>query len=612
MNRQLIKPELQKSEEFFKEYWGEEFMYCGLAILPQVLLDYRVELNLSHAELYFIEKVFTLSFRGLLFIKDRDISNYNSTNVNKIRKRLKEKGYLDFIVRDNEDRNRGVIYDFSGLKEAVSELVKKEKKLNSTIDYFDSDNETPNLFTLLYKDLQDKDLQKLQNKNQTKKKENIKEKNKEAIKEEVKEKKAEDLVKFIVGEENKDILNNIFENKNQKNNEDKNDSKNETVSDIEKNENQLFIEQYNKLHVKVLGFSLLENKNNYKKLEKYLIKDYRDRKKCFHDIILKKYNPFDIDMLRRKLQWVKIKDLAVGDYVAYPLPEYHEQNSVIIDLADYLDYHCSEKYVYISKSIKTDEFIEIYEFIENNDLQNKKYKYNELKTMLTAHNWNRKTFMSVQSALLSKKGIERVNRYIELTPELSYAIGLYLAEGYDGNSRISFCLHEKEYNLFKRAYNGIAKQIKPTSYTWQHSSYGHGSEGYIFSRPIAKFFRSLIGKYCYNKMIPEIFWNAPKECVLRLIEGYFDGDGCICVTSKTKAFNIVGCNIFLDKYENILINNCTNNNKVKRYVYKNRAIGNFTYGGIKRLTDIYNFLYNNATIFLERKKKKFELIIMPS
>lgn len=263
------------------------------------------------------------------------------------------------------------------------------------------------------------------------------------------------------------------------------------------------------------------------------IEDYRDRKKCFHDIILKKYNPFDIDMLRRKLQWVKIKDLAVGDYVAYPLPEYHEQNSVIIDLADYLDYHCSEKYVYISKSIKTDEFIEIYEFIENNDLQNKKYKYNELKTMLTAHNWNRKTFMSVQSALLSKKGIERVNRYIELTPELSYAIGLYLAEGYDGNSRISFCLHEKEYNLFKRAYNGIAKQIKPTSYTWQHSSYGHGSEGYIFSRPIAKFFRSLIGKYCYNKMIPEIFWNAPKECVLRLIEGYFDGDGSYFITNTT-------------------------------------------------------------------------------
>ena len=279
MNRQLIKPELQKSEEFFKEYWGEEFMYRGLAILPQVLLDYRVELNLSHAELYFIEKVFTLSFRGLLFIKDRDISLHNTRNITTIRKQLKEKGYLDFIVRDNEDRNRGVIYDFSGLKEAVSELVKKEKKLNSTIDYFDSDNETPNLFTLLYKDLQDKDLQKLQNKNQTKKKENIKEKNKEAIKEEVKEKKAEDLVKFIVGEENKDILENIFENRNQKNNEDKNDSKNETVSDIEKNENQLFIEQYNKLHVKVLGFSLLENKNNYKKLEKYLIKDYRDRKR---------------------------------------------------------------------------------------------------------------------------------------------------------------------------------------------------------------------------------------------------------------------------------------------------------------------------------------------
>ena len=273
---QLIKPELKKTEEFFKNYWGEEFMYSGLAILPQVLLDSRVELNLSHAELYFIEKVFTLSFRGFVFIKDRDISLYNTTNVNKVRAKLKEKGYLDFEVRDNEDRNRGVIYDFSGLKKAVSELVKKNEKLRNTIAYLESDSETPDLFSSLYKDLK-----KIKNKEDRENKKNIKEKSKiieakeikketkEEIKEKIKETKQEKTES-----DSKEIIENI-ELKSARllaDSETENNSKNKSEEDI-------FIEQYNKMHIKVLGFDLLENKSNIQKLKKYLLKDYKDRKR---------------------------------------------------------------------------------------------------------------------------------------------------------------------------------------------------------------------------------------------------------------------------------------------------------------------------------------------
>ena len=274
---QLIKPELKKTEEFFKNYWGEEFMYSGLAILPQVLLDSRVELNLSHAELYFIEKVFTLSFRGFVFIKDRDISLYNTTNVNKVRKKLKEKRYLDFEVRDNEDRNRGVIYDFSGLKKAVSELVKKNEKLRNTIAYLESDSETPDLFSSLYKDLK-----KIKNKEDRESKKNIKEKSKiieakeikketkEEIKEEIKETKKEKTES-----DSKEIIENIdFKSARLlADSETENNSKNKSEEDI-------FIEQYNKMHIKVLGFDLLENKSNIQKLKKYLIKDYKDRKRA--------------------------------------------------------------------------------------------------------------------------------------------------------------------------------------------------------------------------------------------------------------------------------------------------------------------------------------------
>ncbi|WP_432631574.1 hypothetical protein [Brachyspira sp.] len=263
---QLIKPELQKTEEFFKNYWGEEFMYSGLAILPQVLLDSRVELNLSHAELYFIEKVFTLSFRGFVFIKDRDISIYNARNITTIRKRLKEKGYLDFEVRDNEDRNRGVIYDFSGLKKAVAELVKNNEKLRNTIAYLESDSETPDLFSSLYKDLK-KEIKKENKKN----KENKEIKKDKAI--EVKETK-EETKKEKTESVSKEIIENI-EFKSARllaDSDNENNSKNKSEEDI-------FIEQYNQLHIKVLGFDLLTNKSNIQKLKKYLIKDYKDRKR---------------------------------------------------------------------------------------------------------------------------------------------------------------------------------------------------------------------------------------------------------------------------------------------------------------------------------------------
>ena len=107
--------------------------------------------------------------------------------------------------------------------------------------------------------------------------------------------------------------------------------------------------------------------------------------------------------------------------------------------------------------------------------------------------------------------------------------------------------------------------------------------------------------------------KVPEKLINHFMRGYFDGDGCICVTSKTKVFQVTGLNTFLDVYENILLNHCGNQNRAKRYAYKNNnGIESFIYSGKNRLTDIYNFLYNNANIFLERKKKKFELIVKPS
>lgn len=43
--------------------------------------------------------------------------------------------------------------------------------------------------------------------------------------------------------------------------------------------------------------------------------------------------------------------------------------------------------------------------------------------------------------------------------------------------------------------------------------------------------------------------------------------------------------------------------------YSGKTINRLRYGGINQPRKIYNYLYQNATIFLERKKKLFEDIL---
>lgn len=98
---------------------------------------------------------------------------------------------------------------------------------------------------------------------------------------------------------------------------------------------------------------------------------------------------------------------------------------------------------------------------------------------------------------------------------------------------------------------------------------------------------------------------VPKHFIHHFIRGYFDGDGCISL-STSQAMTIVSTNMFLSTLSKILeseagikiqkLENHPNNMITKRY----RITGK------DRIGKFYNFIYNNATIFMTRKKEKFE------
>lgn len=115
------------------------------------------------------------------------------------------------------------------------------------------------------------------------------------------------------------------------------------------------------------------------------------------------------------------------------------------------------------------------------------------------------------------------------------------------------------------------------------------------------------------------FPKIPKLFERHFIRGMFDADGCISkairVTRKKSGrqyisyggeFNIEGNKEFVFAIQSRLIELGLPHNSIN---YPGETINRVRYGGINQLKKIYQYLYKNAIIFLERKKKLFENIL---
>jgi len=176
-----------------------------------------------------------------------------------------------------------------------------------------------------------------------------------------------------------------------------------------------------------------------------------------HNIYLKKYELYDINLLKNRLSWKKTKDVKVGNYVAYPIPESKNQE-IILDLGLLLpEYISTEKYLYKPR-IKNKEFIEIYEYFEKHGIP--KSNRGERKKLLEKMNWNDKVYESVQASFKHGRGIRRIPRKLVLTKQICYAFGLYLAEGWSNGCHVGMAHNINERDYAYNAFLGF-KQIDP-------------------------------------------------------------------------------------------------------------------------------------------------------
>lgn len=205
------------------------------------------------------------------------------------------------------------------------------------------------------------------------------------------------------------------------------------------------------------------------------------------------------------------------------------------------------------------------------------------------------------------------------TEEKAYFLGFLYADGNNNikNNTITLSLVETDREILEKLSNCIQSN-KPLWYanTQKTKTLKNTKNQYRLLLCSNKLSTSLIKLGCVpNKTHILTFPSeeqVPKELQKHFIRGVFDGDGCIYVhykNLKDSSFSIYGNRIFLECLQKCLMENC-NLKKTKLY---SRLIDNtiaLRYSGLKQISRIYTYLYQDSTIFLNRKYEKFNQLYL--
>lgn len=186
-----------------------------------------------------------------------------------------------------------------------------------------------------------------------------------------------------------------------------------------------------------------------------------------------------------------------------------------------------------------------------------------------------------------------------------YADGCVRKDSTTGQNRISLAVKDKEV---------IDKFIKSLDGDFETKTYKDVHVVHLTSNTM---YDDLVRHGCIPRKslvlkFPIVSETLPENLVHHFMRGYFDGDGTVFISNrkninktntiyKTIGIGICGTEEFLLKYNEYL--------KLKPAKKDKRKIGNVWYlsgSGTNKVKAFYEFLYKDATLYLTRKKDKFE------
>lgn len=194
--------------------------------------------------------------------------------------------------------------------------------------------------------------------------------------------------------------------------------------------------------------------------------------------------------------------------------------------------------------------------------------------------------------------------------EKAYILGFIYADGCVSNHRLSIKISKQDIELLEQIKLSMSSSHKIGVYT-NHNGYGKGKEFcqlVIKDNKIENDLQQLGVVPQKTKILtfpsPE---QIPPNYIRHFIRGFFDGDGSIYMGNSSPIISFTGTQDMLlgirQELQKII------NTHANVYKYKNKEIFDYKVGGMKQIKIIYDYFYQNANIFLGRKKNKFEEIL---
>ena len=196
--------------------------------------------------------------------------------------------------------------------------------------------------------------------------------------------------------------------------------------------------------------------------------------------------------------------------------------------------------------------------------------------------------------------------------ESAYILGFIYADGCltKGNN-LSFTVAEFDKEILEK--------IKKCLNSNHHIGTYIGNNGYVIGNKYCKL--SICNKHLHDTLVnlgaTERKTKGLKfptwlrqDLIRHFIRGFFDGDGSVYYVKQA---DFVNCNFtgtfdMLSNIRNILHQEISTSASV--YKYANKDIYDFKVGGKNKVIAFYNYLYKDASIFLSRKKDKFDEYII--
>lgn len=266
--------------------------------------------------------------------------------------------------------------------------------------------------------------------------------------------------------------------------------------------------------------------------------------------------------------------------------------------------------------------------LDKNRIVNYYYEYKDVK-MKDISNMLNVSYRSVRR-VLKEAGINTrlKNRYILDenyfdcidTEAKAYILGFIYADGFVGNDRfnnIVISINDREVLEFisrEFKFSGEIRKTKKGGFENSKSGYSLNFSSKIMASRLRE-----IGLYPNKSLILEKMPCIDEKLIRHFIRGYFDGDGSIILSHNTSYYKAKGCNIkyiyptycFMILGTEIFLNDILEKagfNYGKIYDTKSEKIKCLKINAKKEYQNIYNYLYNNSTIKLERKYNKWNEI----